>query len=271
MIVTSLASGSSGNALLIRANSGALLVDAGVAQRTLERWLAREGLTPSDLTAIILTHEHGDHAGCAGPLARRHRIPIGLNQATAAALASELTDAVLFDLPTGATRSIGPFVITSFSITHDAADPVGFLIEADGWSVGVATDLGCWNERVATALQPADLIVLESNHDREKLRQAPYAWPIKQRIASERGHLDNVDAGRLLATIAADGRKRTAWLAHLSHEANTPEIAVRVVRGLLAMASICCVQVAALPRRTPLTWSSDSAAEQTSLFDSQFS
>jgi phosphoribosyl 1,2-cyclic phosphodiesterase len=255
LVVTSLASGSSGNALVLRSDRGALLIDCGVSQRMIERSLAHAGLTPHDLHAIVLTHEHGDHVGCAGAFARRHNIPVAANSATAAALRSELVGVYQLDLPTGRESSIGPFDLSTFPVPHDAADPVGVVVHIGGCTIAVATDLGSWNPGVAAALARADLIVLEANHDREKLRLAPYTWPIKQRIAGERGHLDNVDAGRLLTSIGADGRRRTAWLAHLSQQANSPEIALRVI----------CIELAALPRRAPLTWESDRRAEQLSL------
>jgi phosphoribosyl 1,2-cyclic phosphodiesterase len=108
--------------------------------------------------------------------------------------------------------------------------------------------------------------VLEANHDYERLRAAPYAWPVKQRIYSQLGHLDNVEAGRLLARVAADGRRRTAWLAHLSQQTNSPQIAVKVVSGVLSLADVRCVNIHALPRRTPLTWESDRHMEQLELF-----
>lgn len=266
LTITSLASGSSGNALLVRCASGAILVDCGLSQRAIERHLAHARLLPSDLMAIMLTHEHGDHAGCAGALARRHGIPVVANCPTLAALQSDLVGVTTIVLPTGTAHAIGPFHIRSFLISHDAAEPVGMVIAADGWRIGVATDLGCWDAHIASALAEADLIVLEANHDREKLRVAPYAYPIKNRIAGDRGHLDNIDAGRLLATIGADGRQRTAWLAHLSQEANSPLIAVRTVQQVLSMAEVRCIDVHALPRRATLSWASDEHGEQLQLW-----
>src|SRR5262249_19140309 len=149
-------------------------------------------------------------------LARRHVVPIITNGATVAACGEALVGLQLTDLPTGEELAVGPFHIRSFGVSHDAADPVGVVISAEGWSVGIAIDLGSWDARVVEALSAADLLVIEANHDRERLWAAPYDWPVKQRIASERGHLDNVDAGRLLAQLGSNGRRRTAWLAHLS-------------------------------------------------------
>jgi phosphoribosyl 1,2-cyclic phosphodiesterase len=264
--VTSFASGSSGNALLIQTDTCALLVDCGLPQRAIERHLRHAGLAPSDLTAILLTHEHGDHALSAGPLARRYGIPLIANRPTADALGL-LRDGVPFQvLPTGAMREIAGIAVRSFRVPHDAAEPVGYTIGAGGWCVGVAIDLGSWDEGVLGGLAQADLVVLEANHDRERLRMAPYAWPIKQRIYSPLGHLDNMEAGALLALLGADGRRRTAWLAHLSEQANSPRIAVDVVASVLALADVACIGVHALPRRAPLTWESDRHLEQLELF-----
>ncbi|HJZ45803.1 MAG TPA: MBL fold metallo-hydrolase [Roseiflexaceae bacterium] len=264
--VTSFASGSSGNALLIQADNAALLLDCGLPQRVIERHLGRAGLRPADLSAILLTHEHGDHALSAGPLARRHGIPIVTNAETAAALGPALGGAELVDLVVGGTLALGPFGVRSFAVPHDAAAPVGYTIEAGGWCVGVAIDLGSWDDGVLDGLRAADLVVLESNHDRERLRLAPYDWAVKQRIYSRLGHLDNMDAGALLARLGADGRRRTAWLAHLSERANSPQIATKIVSSVLAVAQIACFDIQALPRRAALTWESDRHVGQMELF-----
>ncbi|MDZ4719032.1 MAG: MBL fold metallo-hydrolase [Roseiflexaceae bacterium] len=265
LTVTSLASGSSGNALLVHCTTGSLLVDCGLSQRAIERHLVHGGRSIRDLQAILLTHEHSDHMLCAGPLARRYAIPLITNRPTAAALTTELAGVQLIDLPTGFSLTIGPFHVRSFPVSHDAAEPVGYVIEAEQWRVAIATDLGTWDAQVADALANGDLIVIEANHDRERLRAAPYTDSLKDRIASPRGHLDNVHAGRLLARIGVDGRKRSAWLAHLSQEANSPAIALRMVRGVLSMEGVACIDVAVMPRRTPLTWSSDTSADQLTL------
>lgn len=264
---TSLGSGSSGNALLIEHESAALLVDCGLSQRAIERQLRRYGRAPADLCAILLTHEHGDHTLSAGPLSRRHQVPVVANAPTITALGPALDGTALIEHTVGAAIEIGPFCVRSFAVNHDAAAPVGYTIAAGGWCVGVAIDMGSWGEAQVAALAPADLVVVEANHDRERLRVAPYAWPIKQRIACATGHLDNVDAGRFVARICADGRQRTVWLAHLSEEANSPQIAEKVVRGILTISGITGARVAALPRRAALVWESDRHMQQRALFD----
>lgn len=267
MHVTSFASGSSGNALLVRTSETALLVDCGIAQRTLERFLAHDGMRPSDLSAILLTHEHGDHTHCAGPFARRHNIPVVANRPTIHAMGAALDGVRLLELGVGGGLTVGGCALQTFAVPHDAAAPVGYTLRAEGWCVGIAIDLGCWNDEVAAGLAPADLVVVEANHDREKLRTAPYSWPVKQRIFGEMGHLDNVDAGKLLARIAQDGRKRTAWLAHLSEQANSPDLAKRIVGNVLSLAGARNVSLHALPRRAPLAWASDRHLAQMSMFD----
>jgi len=264
--VTSLASGSSGNALLIQAGGAALLVDCGLPQRTIERQLRHADLDPRDLAAVLLTHEHGDHTLSAVPFARRHGVPLVVNQPTADAL-DLLSAGVAFQvLPTGSEAVIAGLAVRSFAVPHDAAEPVGYTIRAGGWCVSIAIDLGSWDDAVLASLAMADLVVLEANHDRERLRAAPYSWPIKQRIFGPRGHLDNVDAGELLARLGADGRRRTVWLAHLSEHANSPRIALDVIAGVLALAEVRCISLYTLPRRAPLTWESDRHAEQLELF-----
>ena len=264
--VTSLASGSSGNALLIQADGAALLIDCGLPQRAIERHLGHAGLRPSDLTAILLTHEHGDHVLSAGPLARRHGIPIVANAGTAAALGGALSGVERLNLAVGGTLALGPFDVRSFAVPHDAAAPVGYCIQTNGCCVGVAIDLGSWDEVVLDSLRAADLVVLEANHDRERLRLAPYDWAVKQRIYSRLGHLDNMEAGALLARLGADRRRRTAWLAHLSERANSPQIATRIVASVLSIAQVACIDIHALPRRGTLSWESGQHLRQMELF-----
>jgi phosphoribosyl 1,2-cyclic phosphodiesterase len=264
--VTSLASGSSGNALLIQADGAALLIDCGLPQRAIERHLGHAGLRPADLTAILLTHEHGDHVLSAGPLARRHGIPIVANAGTAAALGGALSGIERLNLAVADTIALGPFSVRSFAVPHDAAAPVGYCIQSDSGCVGVAIDLGSWDDEVLDSLRAADLVVLEANHDRERLRLAPYDWAVKQRIYSHLGHLDNMEAGALLARLGADGRRRTAWLAHLSERANSPQIATKIVASVLSMAQVACIDIHALPRRAAMTWEGDRHLRQMEMF-----
>jgi phosphoribosyl 1,2-cyclic phosphodiesterase len=261
LTVTSLASGSSANALLVRCNDAAILVDCGLSLRALEGLLRYQGLAPAQLRALLLTHEHGDHALSAAALARRYGVPVLCNAATRAALGAELDGLPVELLPVGELAALGPFELCSFRVAHDAADPVGYRISAAGATLALAIDLGSWTQTTVAALRGADLIVLEANHDRERLRAAPYPQAIQQRICSRLGHLDNLQAGELLAqacTAPCD-----VWLAHLSEQCNTPRIATAGVRRVLELAGLTGFRLSALPRRaargpagTP-TWRSD--------------
>jgi phosphoribosyl 1,2-cyclic phosphodiesterase len=271
LIVTSLASGSSGNALLAQCGAEALLIDSGIALRSLERLLAYRGIAMAQIRALLLTHEHGDHALSAAALARRYGVPVVCNAATRAALDAELSHVPVKELPVGERAGIGPFDVTSFRLRHDAADPVGFRIQAAGATAAVAVDLGSWDAGTVAALRDADLVVLEANHDRELLRAAPYPWAIQQRIYGPLGHLDNVQAGELLAHALAN-RPCDVWLAHLSAQANSPQIAVRGVQRVLDLAGVTGAHLRALPRRSvnapggAPTWHSASRFMQGRLF-----
>lgn len=271
LAVTSLASGSSGNALLLRCGEDALLVDCGIALRTLEGLLRYQGCAPRQIRALLLTHEHGDHALSAAALARRHGIPVVCNQATRDALGDELAGVAVELLPVGELAAIGAFELRSFRVCHDAADPVGYRVAAGDATVALAVDLGSWDAATAEALCGADLLVVEANHDRELLRASPYPWAIRDRIFGPRGHLDNVQCGELLARACA--RPCDVWLAHLSAQTNTPQVALAGVRRVLSMAGVGGLRLGALPRRSPKgpagapTWrSEDRVLVQQNLF-----
>lgn len=271
LTVTSLASGSSGNALLVRRGDAALLVDCGIALRTLEALLRYQGVEPRQIRALVLTHEHGDHALSAAALARRHGVPVVCNGPTRDALGDELAGAPVELLPVGELAQIGPFELRSFRVSHDAADPVGYRLSDGDASVAIAVDLGSWTEETVAALRGADLIIAEANHDRELLLSAPYPWPIRQRIFGPRGHLDNIECGELLARACA-GRPCDVWLAHLSQQTNTPRIAAAGVRRVLDLAGVRGVELSALPRRSANaphgapSWRSDARMMQRELF-----
>jgi phosphoribosyl 1,2-cyclic phosphodiesterase len=272
LLVTSLASGSSANALLLRTGRAALLLDCGLPLRRLEPLLRYAGVLPEEIRGVVLTHEHGDHAFGAGALARRYGVPVVCNSETRAALDSNLKRAAVEELPHGQRASLGPFELCSFAVSHDAAAPVGYTVAACGATVGLATDLGSWTAPIVEHLRRADLLVVEANHQREKLLDSAYPWSVCQRIVGPRGHLDNTQAGDLLAAIGADGRWRDVRLAHLSEHTNRPAVARKVVRERLAEAGITCLRLGVLPRYATPTrkgmpfWSSDSLFRQQELF-----
>lgn len=250
LTITSFASGSSGNALLAQADGETILVDCGIALRTLERHLRSRGVEPGELRAIVLTHEHGDHAMTAGAFARRHKVPIICNEPTRAAISAELAGLAVEQLPVGERATLGPFDLRSFPLAHDAAAPVGYRISVGGVTAALAIDLGSWDAAVVQALVGADLVIVEANHDRERLIASPYSPALRQRIYGPLGHLDNMQAGELLARVCAAGGEREVWLAHLSQQTNSPNLAVSAVRRALSMARLSCQRISALPRYT---------------------
>lgn len=267
--VRSLASGSSGNAFLARTPTSTFLIDAGLSARALERHLRQHGVEPRALTAIVLSHEHHDHAQGAGPLARRYGIPIVCSAGTATALNGVLQGVEVRRLSADGV-TVGDADLWSFPLPHDAAEPAGVLLRHAEWTVGVALDFGHMQPPTVEALREADLIVVEANHDREKLLAAAYPWGIKHRIMSDHGHLSNLQAAELLHAVAEDGRRRDVWLAHLSQHANDhPRGVIRKVLDYLTILEtppqLLALDVA--QRDTPsATWHSDRTLRQGDLF-----
>ncbi len=266
--ITSLASGSSGNAFLVQTATDALLIEAGLAARTIERFLQQRGVDPAALRAIVVSHEHHDHAHGAGPLARRYGIPVIASAGTAAAMAAEWKGIEIHILDaTGLT--VNDVDLWGVPLPHDAAEPQAILLSHAGHTAGWALDLGYAPDHLAADLANADLLIVESNHDRERLLAAPYSWSTKHRILSDQGHLSNLQAAELLARIGADNRPRAVWLAHLSERANDrPRGVLQFVENYLDMAGITCLKLAVAERNRPsATWPSDLAPLQRPLFD----
>jgi phosphoribosyl 1,2-cyclic phosphodiesterase len=230
-----LASGSAGNVLLLTMGATRILVDAGLSAEAIERSLGDVGIAPGELAAILLTHEHDDHARGAGPLSRAFGIPVMANATTARAAGAALSGVSLHVFETGHTFAVGPFAVTAFPVSHDAAEPVGFAIHAAGRRITVATDLGSAGESLDPFLASADLVILESNYDLRLLSVSAYPWFLKNRILSPRGHLSNDDAARALARTAA-GRGRLVCLVHLSEVNNLAALARDTALEAIALA-----------------------------------
>ena len=232
MRVCLLASGSRGNSALIEVDSCRILVDAGLSGREIERRLATLDICGEDLDAILVTHEHHDHVGGVGPLARRYQLPVYIDQKTHAALPKlgKVDDLRLFTA--GDSFDLNGIRIGSFSTTHDAINPVGYIIDSAEGKVGFATDLGMSTRLVSDQLQNCRVLVLEANHDEQMLLDGPYPWHLKQRIRSRHGHLSNGDSGRLLQDVSWDGLE-ALFLAHLSEENNCPDLVAETFLQLL--------------------------------------
>lgn len=245
--LTVLASGSSGNCALLETPTTRVLVDAGVSSRKIVQRLEVLGVKAEQIDAVLLTHEHSDHASAVGVWARRYKTPIYANRLTAEALSADAKGVEWRLFSTGAEFQLGVLKVQSFAIPHDAAEPVGFVFKHEEHSVGFLTDLGVATKMVLERVRPVHTLVLEANHD-EKLLQddTRRPWAIKQRIFSRHGHLSNAAAAEVLAEIAG-GNLRRAVLGHLSEDCNTPDLALRTVRARLESGAGASLEVLCAP------------------------
>ncbi|TYO99734.1 phosphoribosyl 1,2-cyclic phosphodiesterase [Geothermobacter ehrlichii] len=238
MRVCLLASGSKGNAIYLEAANTRLLVDAGLSARQLCLRLERIGVRGEELDAILVSHEHMDHCRGLGAMARRCALPVHVHHQTLTALPNPGKIATLREFDTGNPFSIGEVEIHPVPLTHDAVSPVGFVINTPDGAVGVATDLGVSTRLVRSAFQRCRVLVLETNHDEDLLRDGPYPWRLKQRILGKHGHLSNRAGADLLADLVWDGLE-AVFLAHLSETNNTPAHARAAVDAVLARQNVC--------------------------------
>jgi phosphoribosyl 1,2-cyclic phosphodiesterase len=228
-----LGSGSRGNAIHVCDGTTSILVDAGFSAREIDRRMHQRGLDPARLSAILLTHEHTDHVRGVERLVRRHRLPVYLTAGTRQEAASLHELPEIYSFACSGEFRINTLTIRPFSISHDARDPVGFTIGANGSRIGIATDLGIVTALVREHLRDCRMLLVEANHDPDMLRDGPYPWFLKQRIRSRTGHLSNQESCRLLEEILHPGLEQVV-LAHLSETNNTPEKALAEIAPLLA-------------------------------------
>lgn len=227
MKICVLGSGSKGNCTLVESGDTAILIDAGFSGVEIRRRLNSIGRSIEDIAAVLVTHEHNDHIRGAGILSRQARIPLYANSATYSATGKRLGK--LFsrsEFGTGEPFQLNNLQIHPFSVSHDTADPVGFII-SDGVSrVGYCTDTGKITTLIEHHLQECEALILESNHDPKMLREGPYPHYLQQRVRSNKGHLANEDAGQFLQKME---RKKLKYviLAHLSETNNLPELALK--------------------------------------------
>lgn len=232
----SLASGSSGNATLIEASDGLhhtrVLVDCGLGLRQLLARLAVEGLGPADLDGIFITHEHGDHIGCAPMLVARYGVPLWTSAGTAQYAAFAGLESALNLVRDGQLFAIGGIQFHPFTVPHDAREPLQLRCTDGDRVLGLMTDIGHVTGHALAALAGCHALVLESNHDVELLAQSRYPDFLKRRVGGQHGHLSNVQAAAALGALRHD-RLNTVVAAHLSERNNRPDLVTRAFAAVL--------------------------------------
>ena len=234
MRMMSLSSGSTGNAVYVGSAHQNLLIDCGIPLKRVEQGLAGIGLSPADLDAVLITHEHIDHVGGLGTLLRKYSLPVYTTEGTASAvlamkslgrLPEENFSWITEDRP----FTLGDLTVTAHAVPHDAVQPVIYRFDAAEASAAVVTDLGEAEEELVAFLQGLNGVFLEANHDIRMLQAGPYPYPLKVRIAGRQGHLSNEASGRLLSRILCE-KLKTVVLSHISKTNNYPELAREGVR-----------------------------------------
>lgn len=234
MIFCPLYSGSSGNSIYVSSNYGSILIDAGLPGKSIENALASIKRDPNKINAIFITHEHIDHVKGVGVLSRRYNIPIFANELTWRGMEKSIgkikeENRKVIDRD---SINIKDMHISSYSIPHDAADPVGYTIACGKNKVSIATDLGYFSKEVEENVKGSDVVLLESNHDVEMVKFGPYPYPLKRRILSDVGHLSNYDCGKAIVNMIKSNCKNVV-LGHLSKTNNYPELAYETVVSVL--------------------------------------
>jgi phosphoribosyl 1,2-cyclic phosphodiesterase len=227
----SLGSGSEGNALLISTGTGlpgargtTVMLDCGFGIRETERRLARLEMQPSDLSGIVVTHEHQDHVGGVFKLARRYAIPVWLSYGTWRAVQDDCTGVTLNFCRDGDLLAIGDLQLSPYTVPHDAREPLQYLASDGQVRLGVLTDAGQSTPHLVQSLSGCDALMLECNHDRQMLADSSYPYSLKQRIGGAYGHLSNHTSAGILAAMDRTRLKMVVG-AHLSRQNNTPELA----------------------------------------------
>jgi len=258
MHITILGSGSAGNCTLIESDTTRLLVDAGLSGRQIAQRLALINRQLDQISGVILTHEHSDHTRGLGVLCKSRPLPVYANRLTAEAVTTdpEWQDRVRISwrlFSTGGSFEVGDMLVESFSVPHDAYDPVGFVIRhpGSGVAVGVVTDLGHATKLVTERVRALDALVVEANHDVKLLQEdTARPWATKQRIMSRHGHLSNDAAATLTSEVACD-KLRHVFLAHLSRDCNRPNLAQQAVDEKLRKIGASHIAVAVASQDKP--------------------
>ncbi|RDU22896.1 MBL fold metallo-hydrolase [Anaerosacchariphilus polymeriproducens] len=233
MRLCSVASGSSGNCIYAGVNDTHVMIDAGISGKKIEQGLNEIGLQTKDIQGIVITHEHIDHVKGLGVLARKFEIPIYGTRGTIQAVRNisslgRFPDGLFHEIKEDESFQIHEIHIKPFAVSHDAVQPVSYVMEHEGSSFGVVTDLGMYDDYTIEKLKGLDALLLEANHDVRMLQTGKYPYYLKQRILGARGHLSNEVSGQLLCEILHD-KLKYVLLGHLSKENNYEELAYETV------------------------------------------
>lgn len=241
---TILASGSSGNCSYLETDKGRYLIDAGISAKQIELRLEKIGARLDQVNGVFVTHEHDDHVCGLPVLSRKYQFPIYSNRLTADQVRPKMREFTGWHyFETGSSLLIGEMQVETFSVPHDAYDPVGFLFHLKEGTIGFLTDLGYATKLVVERVRQARALVLESNYDLQKLQDdKKRPWSVKQRILSRHGHLSNIAAAELAVEIATE-RLEDLFLGHLSSDCNSPELAEEVMRSKLTESGIHHIRV----------------------------
>ena len=225
-----LASGSAGNATVIESGGSCVLVDCGISFRQLSSRMRKVGLAPAQIQAVVLTHEHDDHVKGLEAFLRRHRVPVLATAGTVGALGVPPRE--VERITAWREVPLGNVAVVPVPTSHDAREPVGFVIDAAGRRIGVVTDTGILTDALLEGLRGCQILLLECNHDPDLLRYGPYPWPLKQRIASRTGHLSNEGARAGVEQLIHSGLEVVVAM-HLSQTNNRPDLVERELAGVL--------------------------------------
>ena len=233
MRLCSIASGSSGNCIYLGSESTHVLVDVGISKKRIENGLNSIDMDVKDMDGILITHEHSDHMKGLGVLSRKYHLPIYATRGTIEAIQGmssigKMPEGLFHEVWEDQEFQIKDLTVHPFRISHDAAQPVGYRLNYKEQSVGIATDMGTYDEYTVENLKNLDALLLEANHDVRMLQVGSYPYYLKQRILGKLGHLSNENAGQLLCRLLND-RLKAVFLGHLSKENNSEQLAYETV------------------------------------------
>ena len=236
LAICSLSSGSSGNCYVVLTGNTAVLVDAGISARQIGQRLEALGLGLDRVDAMLITHEHQDHVKGLPVIMKKTACPVLMAEGTGREMPCELPRETM-RIAAGEEFLIGDLTVRSFSVSHDAAQPLGFTFSCEDKKLGIVTDTGCITDEIFENMAGCDILVLESNHDVQMLRAGPYPPFLQERILSNRGHLSNAACAAALPALVSAGVSQI-FLGHLSDKNNTPSLAFDTACAALSEAGI---------------------------------